>query len=181
MLEGRNIILRLFSEDDLDEYAALHASIVDRGEFFPIGLHPLVETRKKFGEAGWWEEHEGRMLITAKDGRKLGDIGFFKPAPYALGYELGYSVFRPADRGQGIMAAALGIFSAYLFELKPIRRLQVLTATGNVASRRVAEKCGYRHEGVLREYFFARGKHHDCDVLSLLRAECSSLSEALRS
>jgi ribosomal-protein-alanine N-acetyltransferase len=180
MLEGPNIILRLFADADLDEFLALNAMLMERGEFYPISLHSAAETRKEFGEHGWWEEHSGRMLITAKNGRMLGGIGFFRPSPYQSGYELGYAVFRPEDRGQGVMTAALRIFSAYLFELKPIPRLQVSTAVGNGASRRVAEKCGYQYEGTLRQYFYMRGKHHDCEVLSLLGEECPSLSAALQ-
>jgi RimJ/RimL family protein N-acetyltransferase len=181
MLEGRNIILRLYTESDLDEFLPLHAKLMERGEFFPISLKSDADTRKEFGEHGWWEEHTGRMLITAKDGRMLGGIGFFQPSPYQAGYELGYGIFRPEDRGKGFMTVALRIFSAYLFELKPIPRLQVSMAVGNAASRRTAEKCGYQYEGTLRKYFYMRGKHHDCDLLSLLRDECLSLPQALRS
>jgi RimJ/RimL family protein N-acetyltransferase len=180
MLEGRNVILRLLAEADLDEFIALDAKIAERGEFYPISLRSPVENRKRFGETGWWEEDEGRMLVTSKDGRMLGGIGFFPAAKYEAGYELGYGVFRLEDRGKGVMSEALRIFSAYLFEIKPVQRLQVVTATGNVASRRIAEKCGYRHEGTLRQYYYVRGKHHDCDLLSLLRDECPSLTEALQ-
>jgi RimJ/RimL family protein N-acetyltransferase len=111
----------------------------------------------------------------------LGGIGFFQPSPHLSGYEIGYAIFRPQDRGKGIMTAGLRIFSAYLFEAKDIPRLQVVTSTGNVPSRRIAEKCGYKIEGTLRRSYFTRGEHHDCDVLSLLRTECPPLAEALRS
>ena len=59
--------------------------------------------------------------------------------------------------------------------------LQVATAVDNIASRRIAEKCGYKHEGKFRKFFYMRGKHHDCHVLSLLREECPTLAEALQS
>jgi ribosomal-protein-alanine N-acetyltransferase len=180
MLEGRSVILRLFSEADLDEFCTLEARIAERGEFYPIMLHSVAESRKKFGENGWWGGDEGRMLITSKEGRMLGGIGFFPASKYQAGYELGYAIFRPEDRGKGVMTAALGIFSAYLFEIKPVPRLQVVTATGNVASRRIAEKCGYKHEGVLRQYYYMRGRYHDCDILSLLRDECPPLADALQ-
>jgi ribosomal-protein-alanine N-acetyltransferase len=180
MLEGRNVILRLLSESELEEFAAAYAKIADRGEFFPISLHPLAETRAKFAESGWWDDEQGHMLITARDGRKLGHIFYFKVDPFRKIHEIGYNIFRPDDRGHGTMSEALRIFSAYLFEIKPLSRLQVLVAAGNVASRRVAEKCGYRHEGVLRQYIFMRGKYHDCHLLSLLRSECPALAEALQ-
>ena len=180
MLEGPNVILRLLNESDLKELCSLWANLADRGEFFPLSLHPLAEVRKKVAETGWWNDEQGHMLITAKDGRMLGSIFTFKADQFRNVHEIGYSVFRPADRGQGTMSEALRLFSAYLFEAKPVPRLQLLVAVGNAPSRRVAEKCGFRHEGVLRQYIFIRGKYHDCDILSLLREECPPLATALR-
>jgi len=179
MLEGPNVILRLLAEDELEEFTGFYQKIADRGEFFPITLHPLGEFRKRFGDSGWWDDEQGHMLVTAKDGRKLGHIFYFNVDPFRKVYEIGYNIFQPANRGQGVMTEALRIFSAYLFEIKSVPRLQVMVAVGNTASRRVAEKCGFRHEGVLREYIFMRGKHHDCDLLSLLRSECGRLKDAL--
>ena len=88
------------------------------------------------------------------------------------GYEIGYSLFQRKDRGQGVVSEALRLFSAYLFDWKSTPRLQVLIAKDNAPSRRVAEKCGYQHEGTLRKCFFLRGEYVDCDLFSLLREEC---------
>jgi ribosomal-protein-alanine N-acetyltransferase len=179
MLEGRIVNLRLFSAADLEPVSQLEQRLADRGEFFPIGLRSLITRRKDFEEHGWWQDDMGRMLITSKDDRILGDIGFFGGAQHHAGHEIGYQIYAPSERGKGLMSAALRIFSAYLFELKPIPRLQVLTLTGNAASQRVAEKCGYQREGVLRRLAFHRGDYRDCIVLSLLREECCTLQEAL--
>jgi hypothetical protein len=46
-----------------------------------------------------------------------------------------------------------------MFELKPIQRLQICTASENEAARRVAEKCGFVFEGTMRKAYFARGKY----------------------
>ena len=77
------------------------------------------------------------------------------------------------------MTAALRIFSAYLFELKPTPRLQLGMFKGNAASRKVAEKCGYQYEGTQRQGNFLRGQYHDRETFSLLRNECRPLAEAL--
>ena len=177
MLEGKNIVLRLFKEEDLDEFMTLHNNVSERGEFYPISLHSLPAGHKEFQENGWWDEHRGRMLITDKQGRALGTIFFFKGAQYQEGYEVGYTILRRGDRGRGIMSEALPLFSAYLFELKPIERLYLLTARDNIPSQKVARKAGYQHEGTLPRAFFLRGKHDDCEVFSLLREECPSLKE----
>jgi ribosomal-protein-alanine N-acetyltransferase len=75
----------------------------------------------------------------------------------------------------------LRIFSAYLFELRPIPRLQFGMFKGNAASRKVAEKCGYQYEGTQRQGNFLRGGYWDRETFSLLRSECPRLSEALPS
>jgi ribosomal-protein-alanine N-acetyltransferase len=49
-----------------------------------------------------------------------------------------------------------------------------------MAARRVAEKCGYKLEGTLRQFFFTRGEYVDYVQYSLLRNECPSLAEALK-
>ena len=179
MLEGYQVILRLFTEGDLEEYFRLFNEYAERGEFFPVAFHAIPPTRKDFQETGWWEEEMGRMLVTTKDDRMLGTIGFFKDVKYHAGYEVGYWILRREDRGQGYMSEALRIFSAYLFELKPIPRLQVTTVEGNVASRRIAEKCGYQLEGTFRKHGFLRGKYMDVERLALLREDCPPLTEVL--
>jgi RimJ/RimL family protein N-acetyltransferase len=179
MLVGKNVVLRLLAEEDLDEFLALENVFAELGAFSPVAFRSPPPFRAKIRETGGWEEHFGRMLLTTKDDRMIGHLMYVKEPPYQSGLEVGYTIFRREDRGKGFMSEALRIFSAYLFELKPIRRLQLGTANDNIASRRVAEKCGYRLEGTLREFVFARGTYLDYAIYAMLRHECMSLSEAL--
>jgi ribosomal-protein-alanine N-acetyltransferase len=179
VLRGNRVVLRLFSETDLEALSTLDADIAARGAHFPLTLHPLAEMRMQFGATGWWQEDQGRMAVTDLEGRLVGAIVFFKPAPLLAGYEVGYVVFSPADRGQGYMSEALLVFSAYLFELKPIPRLQLGMFAGNAASRRVAEKCGYRYEGTQRQAGFLHGQYRDRETFALLRGDCPALTTVL--
>ena len=180
MLEGNRVILRLFREEDLAEFVRLYNQYPERGEFYPVTIRSLAACRNEFREKGWWDEHEGRMLITDKQDRLLGTIFFFKGAPYQEGYEIGYTLFKRADRGQGYVSEALPLFTAYLFEIKPVRRLYLHTARDNAASQKVAMKAGFSHEGTLRSAFFMRGRLHDCEIYSLLRDECPPVNARLR-
>ena len=180
MLEGPNVILRLFTEDDLDEFLKLENTCAEMGEFAPIDLRSPAAFRKHFSETGGWDDKLGRMLITDKSDRLLGHIMFIKEPSFQSGYEVGFIIFRRENRGKGYTTEALRIFSAYLFEVKPIPRLQLSTHADNVAARRVAEKCGYKLEGTLRQMFFTRGAYVDYVLYSLLRDECPSLAEALK-
>ena len=181
MLEGKNIKLKLFTEDDLKEFVQLENVYVEQTEFLPPTLHSLMTRQKDFEETkGWWDEHRGGLVIADKTDRMLGAIGFFRRNPGEAGYEIGYGLLRRDDRGRGYGTESLRIFSAYMFELKPIPRLQILTAAGNTPSRRIAEKCGYQYEGTLRKCCYLRGDHVDVVIYSLLREECMPLTEALR-
>jgi ribosomal-protein-alanine N-acetyltransferase len=180
MLEGPNIMLRLFTEDDLDEFLKLENTCAEMGEFAPVDLRSPAAFRKHLTETGGWDDKLGRMLITDKSNRILGHIMFIKEPSVQSGYEVGFVVFRREDRGKGYTTEALRIFSAYLFELKPIPRLQLSTHANNIAARRVAEKCGYKLEGTLRRMFFTRGAYVDYVLYSLLREECPSLAEAIK-
>lgn len=87
------------------------------------------------------------------------------------GLEIGYQLFQASSRGKGIMTEVLRLFCGFLFSHRSVYRLQLTVHPDNVASRRVAEKVGFRKEGVLRGAFFHRGAHHDLEMYSLLRDE----------
>ncbi len=67
---------------------------------------------------------------------------------------VGYHVFRSSDRGRGYGTAALRSLCEYAFLSLGFKRLIAITEWENEASRRIAEKCGFRDIGSARE-----GKH----------------------
>jgi len=61
----------------------------------------------------------------------------------------------------------------YLFGRKRTNRMQLNIHPDNTASKRVAEKCGFRFEGLMRGCWFHQGKYHDLEIWSLLRDEAA--------
>jgi RimJ/RimL family protein N-acetyltransferase len=180
VLEGKNVNLRLFAENDLDDYLELESREAEAEELSPAVARPVPLFKKEFAETGFWEEHKGRMVVTDKKGRMIGTIMFFRGPGRECGYEIGFVILRREDRGRGYMTEALRLFSSYLFEIKRVPRLEVCMFKGHEASRRVVAKCGFQHEGTLRKAEFLRGQWHDLEVFSILREECPSLDDALR-
>ena len=119
------------------------------------------------------------MLITDKDDNILGDITFSHPMAGFEGYEIGCNIFHEKDRGNGYAKEALKLFTAYLFEIKPVHRLSVRIFSGNIPSRKITEECGYRYEGTMREAIFSRGKYNDVECFSILKSECVVLDNIL--
>ena len=171
MIRGHAIRLRLAREDDLPVLADLLNEVGASGEFWPVMLIPESTLRKRYHENGLWGPDSGQLLICDADDRILGEIMFFKTAGYMSELEIAYRLFRAEDRGKGAMTEALALMTRYLFESKEVNRLRLMIDPGNVASRRVAEKCGYRYEGTARGSVYHHGRIHDMDTFAILRDE----------
>jgi RimJ/RimL family protein N-acetyltransferase len=81
--------------------------------------------------------------------------------------ELGCGVV-PAARGRGVATEALRLLADWALDTLGLGRLQVFVATENVAALRLAQRAGFRREGVLRAYWDAGGERLDAVVLSRL-------------
>lgn len=86
-------------------------------------------------------------VTDAGDGSLLGSIGLRWNDEHDVA-EVGYWL-RSSARGRGVATRALVLVSKIAFE-EGAARVQLRAAVGNDASRRVAEKGGFRLEGVLR-------------------------------
>jgi RimJ/RimL family protein N-acetyltransferase len=86
--------------------------------------------------------------------------------------ELGY-VVAPEARGRGIASAALALLSDRMFAELGLLRLELMIGVGNEASKRVAARCGYTFEGVLRSLYFKQGRHEDTEIRSRLATDAA--------
>ena len=84
--------------------------------------------------------------------------------------ELGYIV-APAARGRGVATAMLRDLTRWAFAEVGALRAYLLIDTGNVASQRVAERCGYVLEGVLRSMYLKQGRRSDQMIWSRLPSD----------
>jgi RimJ/RimL family protein N-acetyltransferase len=64
---------------------------------------------------------------------------------------VGYHIFAPCHRGRGIGSAALALLLQFVEERTTLRELIIITSRDNLASRRIAQKCGFVEAGAPRE------------------------------
>jgi RimJ/RimL family protein N-acetyltransferase len=96
----------------------------------------------------------------------LGSVGVVRVDPDDPGCaEVGYWMVRVA-RGRGVATRAVRLIVPWAFEAMGIGRMQLTVHEDNLASRRVAEKSGFREEGLLR----ALRKHQGSRVDLLMYA-----------
>jgi len=126
-----------------------------------------VEARRANGE------EIALAIVSTPGGELLGSMGLRVSSRENLRGELGYLVFAPA-RGRGVAARAVRLLARFGFEQLGLGRVEILAATGNRASQRVAERAGFTREGVLRSYTDKRGERLDMIAFSLLPGDLGS-------
>jgi [ribosomal protein S5]-alanine N-acetyltransferase len=152
--------------------------------FRPSDFAAARELDERSGEPGWvetlpeadgtgmadaFEEHrlQGSLLqlviADPDDGAYLGELSLAMVEPGIA--ELGCAIV-PAARRRGIATAALQLVSAWALETLQLRRLQVTVEPRNAPALRLAERAGYRREGVLRAYREVDGRRMDAVLLS---------------
>jgi RimJ/RimL family protein N-acetyltransferase len=171
MLKGESVILRPVHQTDLQRLYEFHQDIANRGPYFPIGVMPEPIFQAKFSETGFWQEDDGMLLIVDGDDTIIGHVEFFRTVRYLDELELSYHIYSKNHSGKGIATEAVELMSGYLFDRKKQNRIRLIIHPDNSASKRVAEKCGYRFEGTNRGAWFHKGRNHDVDVYALLRDE----------
>lgn len=82
--------------------------------------------------------------------------------------EVGYWLAREA-RGQGHATRAVGLICDWGFGSLALERIDLLAATENLASQRVAERAGFAREAVLRAYLRGKDGQQDMVAFGLLR------------
>lgn len=152
-LRTERLLLRLPRADDAPRVYHGYAYDLDAIRWLSFLPHATTTTTEAV-LAGWmsdWERGAGELMLVierAEDGAFLGVIGL-EPAGTAV--SVGYVLCRPAW-GRGYATEAVRCVVDLAFAHFGAWRVWATCAVQNVASRRVLEKAGMRHEGVLRRW-----------------------------
>jgi RimJ/RimL family protein N-acetyltransferase len=172
LTDGR-VLLRPYRSSDADAtYKAIRESLAEISPWLPFAHkdYSIKENRawiKKRPEE--WKKGTSYefAIFDAKDGTLLGGCGL-----NGIGHEnrqanLGYWV-RTSHTGRGVAPAATLLLAKWGFAAVKLVRIEILVATGNARSLRVAEKVGAKREGVLRNRLSIHDKAHDAVMHSLI-------------
>ncbi len=121
----------------------------------------------------WAEEAakgESLQLSIRLEGELVGAIGYNTISNFNRTGTIGYWLSEHV-RARGLMSRAVQGLVGYGFDDLGMNRQVIAAATGNHASRRVAERLGFRFEGVAREAEWIYGRKVDHAVYALLAAE----------
>jgi len=105
--------------------------------------------------------------------RLLGSISLMRFSWENARGEVGYWLARAA-RGHGHATRAVRLVCGWGFAALRLERIDLMAATGNPASQRVAERAGFTREAVLRSYMRGTFERQDMVMFGLLRGELPS-------
>ncbi|ASW53737.1 GNAT family N-acetyltransferase [Plantactinospora sp. KBS50] len=111
--------------------------------------------------AAAWLAGTGAYYVVADPGdRYLGAVDLRIHPSDPLVAAVGFMI-APEVRGRGYLSAALAALATWGFTSLGLARIEWQAQVGNVASRRAAEKVGFRFEGTLRAALTHRGRRVD--------------------
>jgi [ribosomal protein S5]-alanine N-acetyltransferase len=166
-----SILLREIADDDV------HLAI-ELGEdpYIPlIGTLPAHPTNQQAmewlqrGRDGYLEGIRMSFVIAdAESGKAVGTIGLRVGQLSAGRASVGYAV-SPLHRGRGVATSALKALTAFAWTIPGLHRIEVYVEPWNDASVRVAERCGYLREGLLRSHQEIGGTRRDMVLYAATR------------
>lgn len=115
------------------------------------------------------QSKHGFSFAITKDGeRALGWINFYNESHAVAG--LGY-ILAPAERGQGLVGEAVEAMLAHGFKTLKLHRVYLDIDPHNARSVAVAERAGFRREGLFRQAYFRDGEYLDSVFYAMLYEE----------
>jgi len=175
-IRGEKVRLRPFAADDAEAiHAAVRESLTELGRWLSWCRedYSLQDTcdfldarTNAFQTTG---EHSFAILELGSD-RFVGAIGINQIDPLTQRANLGYWL-RTSATGRGYAAEAARLLARWALLEHGLERLEIVAATGNVESQRVAAAIGATREGIARRRLRVHGVQHDAVVFSLIRAD----------
>lgn len=168
--------IRRIRGDDAEEiWKAAQASVKEVGAWL---MWCREDTTLEFQRA-WvedrirdWDEGNffGCVVERIEDGRYLGNVGLSQIEHGELRANLGYWI-RTGETGKGYCSRAARLMVEVAREHLGLARVEVIMATANVGSQRVAENVGATREGLLRRRIMIHGRLHDAFLYAVTSEE----------
>ena len=174
MIRGSKIRLRALEHNDLPRFVRWINDPETR--HFMTMRYPLSQSE----EEKWWDSFLERkndhiFAIEAKDGTYIGNIGLHGFERENRRAQLGILIGDKACWGKGYGTDAIVAMLRWAFAHLNLNRVSLTVFAYNERAIRCYQKCGFQHEGTMRQARYAGGQYHDELVMGVLRDEFLAL------
>ena len=161
--------LRTVTEADLPDYVRW-LNDPDVTQFTQIEGPLTLEHEREWFQRVSAPESKTRNWAIEVEGRHIGNCALHLDASAETAY-FGIIIGDKTQWGKGYGTAALREVLRIGFEETGLQRVHLTVFAANTRGIRCYEKCGFRHEGVLRKARLKRGTWADTVLMAVLREE----------
>jgi ribosomal-protein-alanine N-acetyltransferase len=114
--------------------------------------------------------HAAFAVLQCQTGQFVGMVNYHWRQPWNRRLAIGWILARPWWR-QGLAAEATSALLKHCFIALGTHRVEAHIEPGNAASIRLAERQGFRYEGMMRDWLFVADQPRDMLLYALLRPD----------
>lgn len=179
-IETNRLVLRKFEYSDAEDMLNLWASKPEIQHMYAEPVYTTIDEVNglldKFISA-YNNEHCYRWAIIDKaDKRCIGQIAYYLVDAKNHFAEIEYCLATEYQK-RGYMTEAVRAILDFGFNKIGLHRVQISTKEINVPSKRVIEKCGFKYEGTLRDFFYYNGEYVGRLYYSMLKSEFETVKK----
>jgi len=172
-MEGKLVRIRAYERSDLDAVMTwVNDEEVTRNLGAPM-IYPLsraaeeryLETNTRGGEP------DCRWAIETLAGEYLGGISLMTIDWINRSAQVGIVIGSKPHWGKGFGTDAMRAVLRFAFDKMNLHRVWLNVYDFNVRGIKSYEKCGFKREGVQREYRFLDGRYHDSVLMGILERD----------
>jgi RimJ/RimL family protein N-acetyltransferase len=172
MIRGTKTRLRALEQEDLPRCVRWFNDPDVRR--FLVMRYPLSMTE----EEQWWasrveraQDNDHAFAIEAEDGTHIGNIGLHNWERENRRAMLGIAIGDKRYWGQGYGTDAIRAMLGWAFGYLNLNRVYLTVYAHNERAIRCYEKCGFQHEGTMRQAQYIDGRYVDEWTMGILRDE----------
>jgi len=173
MIKGEKVTLRAIEPSDIHtlwEWTQDEETMRLRN--YPAPPVSLAEAEREYQESlSEGSSHHLRLAITTDSGKLIGEIALNHIDQRTGTADFTIAIGDKAYRGQGYGTDATRTLVRYAFEQLNLHRITLYVHAFNGRAVKTYEKCGFKHEGCLRQAQYMDGRYSDVLVMGLLRED----------
>ena len=176
VLSSDALLLRAFRLDDAEEiYEAVCESKRELAPWLSwcheqYAIADTIAFLKGRGAAFQKDGEYALAIVERPSGRFVGATGINQIDKVVRRANLGYWL-RTTATGRGYATLSTLLVARWAFETQGLERIEIVVATGNLPSQRVAERAGATREGIARKRLRVGSVQHDAAIYSLVHGD----------
>lgn len=185
VLEGRYVRIRPVdaAADAASLFAQSHPPIADPGLWTYMSTGPYRDADELRGDLELAERSEDPLVFTLlprPQDQPAGVASYLRIVPEHGVIEVGGIWFGASLQRSTAASEAIYLLAAHAFDELGYRRLEWKCDALNQASRRAAERFGFRPEGVFRRHMVIKGRNRDTAWYAITDDEWPAVSDGFR-